>query len=55
MKAPYHDAKPNNDKTGNKSNFPPFYEDFESILGCRGAVKVSEMAEIGCKTWIKKG
>ena len=54
MKASYHDAKLNNDKTGNEPNFPPFYEDFESILGCRDAVKVSEMAEIGCKTSIKK-
>ena len=54
MKASYHDAKLNNVKTGNKPNFPLFYEDFESILGCRDAVKVSEMAEIGCKTSIKK-
>ena len=54
MKASYHDAKLNNDKNGNKPNFPPFYEDFESILGCRDAAKVSEMAEIGCKTSIKK-
>ena len=34
MKASYHDAKLNNDKAGNEPNFPPFYEDFESILGC---------------------
>ena len=54
MKTSYHDAKLNNDKTGNEANFPPFYEDFESILDCRDAVKVSEMAEIGCKTSIKK-
>ena len=54
MKASYHNAKLNNDKTGNELNFPPFYEDFESILGCRDAVKVSETAEIGCKTLIKK-
>ena len=31
-----------------------FYEDFESILGCRDAVKVFEMPEIGCKTSIRK-
>ena len=54
MKASYQDAEVNNDKTGNEPNSPPFYEDFESILGCRNAVKVSEMAEIGCKTSIKK-
>ena len=54
IKASYHDTKLNNDKTGNEPNFPPFYEDFESILGCRDAAKVSEMAEIGCKTSIKK-
>ena len=47
-------TKLNNDKTGNEPNFPLFYEDFESILDCRDAVKVSEMAEIGCKTSIKK-
>ena len=28
MKASYHDAKLNNDKTGNEPNFPPFYENF---------------------------
>ena len=44
MKASYHDAKLSNDKTGNEPNFPLFYEDFESILGRRDAVKVSEMA-----------
>ena len=54
MKALYHDAKLRNDKTGNDLNFPPFYEDVESILGCRDAVKVSEMAEIICKTSIKE-
>ena len=54
IKAPYHDAKLNNDKTRNEPNFPPFYEDFESILSSRDAVKVSEMAKIGCKTSIKK-
>ena len=54
MKASYHDAKLNNDKTGNEPNFPLFYEDFESILDCRDAVRVSEMAEISCKTSIKK-
>ena len=54
MKASYHDAKLNNDKTGNEPNFPYFHEDFESILWCRDAVKVSEMAEISCKTLIKK-
>ena len=54
MKALFYDAKLNNGKTGNEPNFPLFYEDFESILGCRDAVKVSEMAEIGCKTLIKK-
>ena len=54
MKAPYHNAKLNIDKTGNEPNFPPFYEGFESILCCRDAVKVSEMAGIGCKTSIKK-
>ena len=54
MKASYHDAKLNNDKTGNEPNFPLFHEDFESILGYRDAVKVSKMAEIGCKTLIKK-
>ena len=54
MKASYHDAKLNNDKTGNEPNFPPFYEYFESIVGCRDEVKVSEMAEIGCKTSINK-
>ena len=54
MKASYHDAKLNNDKTGNERNFPPFYEDFESILGSRDTVKVSKVAEINCKTLIKK-
>ena len=54
MKASYHDAKLSNDKTGNEPNFPSFYEDFESIVGCRDAVKVSEMAEISCKTSINK-
>ena len=54
MKASYHNAKLNNGKTGNESNFHPFHEDFESILGCSDAVKVSEMAEIGRKTSIKK-
>ena len=54
MKAPYHNAKLNIDKTGNEPNFPPFYEGFESILCCRDAVKISEMAGIGCKTSIKK-
>ena len=54
MKALFYDAKLNNGKTGNEPNFPLFYEDFESILGCRDAVKVSEMAGIGCKTLIKK-
>ena len=49
MKASYHDAKLNNDKTGNELNFPHFHEDFESILWCRDAVKVSEMPEISCK------
>ena len=53
IKASYHDTKLNNDKAGNEPNFPPFYEDFESILSCRDAVKVSEMVEIGCKTSIK--
>ena len=28
MKAPYHNAKLNNDKNGNEPNFPPFYEAF---------------------------
>ena len=32
MKASFRDAKLNNDNTGNEPNFPPFYEDFESIL-----------------------
>ena len=50
MKASYHDAKLNNDKTGSEPNFPPFYEGFESILGGRDTVKVSEVAEIDCKT-----
>ena len=54
IKASYHDAKLNNEKTRNEPNFPPFYEDFERILGCRDAVKLSEMAKIGCKTSIKK-
>ena len=54
MKASYHDAKLNNDKTADEPNFPPFYENFESILGCTDAFKFSEMAEIGCKTSIKK-
>ena len=54
MKASCHNAKLNNDKTGNELNFPLFYEDFESILVCRDAVKVSEMAETGSKTSIKK-
>ena len=54
MKASYHDAKLNNDKTGSEPNFPPFYEGFESILGGRDTVKVSEVAEIDCKTSIKK-
>ena len=54
MKALCHNAKLNNGKTGNELNFPLFYEDFESILVCRDAVKVSEMVEIGSKTSIKK-
>ena len=54
MKTSFHDAKLNNDKTGNEPNFPPFYEEFESIPGCMDTVKVSKMAEIGCKTLIKK-
>ena len=53
MKASFHDAKLNNDKTGNEPNFPPFDEDFESIPGCMDTVKVSKMAEISCKTLIK--
>ena len=32
MNASFHEAKLNNYKTGNEPNFPPFYEDFESIL-----------------------
>ena len=54
IKASYHDAKLNNEKTRNELNFPPFYEGFKRILGCRDAVKLSEMAKIGCKTSIKK-
>ena len=41
MKASYHDAKLNNDKTADEPNFPPIYEDFESILGCTDAFKFS--------------
>ena len=49
MKTSYHDAKFNNGKTGNEPNFPSFYEDFESILGCTDTVKISKMGEIICK------
>ena len=54
MKASYNDAKPNNDKTENEIIFPLVKEDFDIIIDCRNAIKVSEMAEIGCNASTKK-
>ena len=43
----YKKAKTNNGMTGASPDFPPFYEDFNSILGCRDAIILSEVKECG--------
>ena len=45
----YRAAKEKNNRTGESPHFPPFYEDIDSILGCRDSVTLPEVREIGVK------
>ena len=47
LKDAYKKAKDNNKKSGASPQFPPFYGDFDSILGCRDVINIPELVEVG--------
>ena len=47
LKNAYKKAKEENKKTGREAIFPPFYEEFDQVLGCRAVIKMPEAYEVG--------
>ena len=45
--AVYKKAKVNNKRTGEAPDFPPFYEEIDSVLGCRDMMSLPEAKQIG--------
>ena len=47
MKDGYKKAKDNNSQTGTSSMYPPFYNDFEEMLGSRDVINLKYVKEVG--------
>ena len=47
LKDLYKKAKDNNRKSGSSPDFPPFYDDFDTVLGCRDIIQLPDFEEVG--------
>ena len=47
MKNAYKKAKDNNSQTGTSAIYPPFYNDFEEMLGSRDVINLKYVKEVG--------
>ena len=47
MKDAYKKAKDNNSQTGTSPIYPPFYNDFEEMLGSTDMIKLKYVKEVG--------